>query len=85
MYRGNKQKQKANTLLHKQKQEIDKKAEELAVQKDNLEQSYRNVELLGDIGRKITSSLSVETIIGTVYDNVKLIDGCFCIRYRYLS
>ncbi|HEV8272958.1 MAG TPA: ATP-binding protein, partial [Chitinophagaceae bacterium] len=70
MYRGNKQKQKANTLLHKQKQEIDKKAEELAVQKDNLEQSYRNVELLGDIGRKITSSLSVETIIGTVYDNV---------------
>lgn len=70
MYRGNKQKQKANVLLHKQKQEIDKKAAELAIQKDNLEQSYRNVELLGEIGRKITSSLSVETIISTVYDNV---------------
>jgi signal transduction histidine kinase len=70
MYRGNKQKQKANILLHKQKQEIDKKAEELAVKKDNLEQAYKNVELLGEIGRKITSSLSVETIIGTVYDNV---------------
>jgi signal transduction histidine kinase len=28
------------------------------------------VELLGEIGRKITSSLTVERIIGTVYDNV---------------
>jgi signal transduction histidine kinase len=70
LYRNNRQKQKANILLQKQKKEIDKKAEELALQKDNLEQSYRNVELLGDIGRKITSSLSVETIISTVYDNV---------------
>jgi len=70
LYRNNRQKQKANLLLQKQKMEIDTKASELAVQKENLEQSYSNVELLGDIGRKITSSLSVETIIGTVYDNV---------------
>ena len=70
LLRNNRQKQKANLLLQKQKQEIDKKAAELAEQKDNLEQSHRNMELLGDIGRKITSSLSVETIIGTVYDNV---------------
>jgi tetratricopeptide (TPR) repeat protein len=68
--RNNRQKQKANVLLHRQKKEIDKKAAELAEQKDNLEQSYQNVELLGEIGRKITSSLSVETIISTVYDNV---------------
>ena len=70
LLRNNRQKQRANLLLQKQKQEIDRKAAELAVQKDNLEQSYSNVELLGEIGRKITSSLSVETIIGTVYDNV---------------
>jgi signal transduction histidine kinase len=70
LFRNNKQKQQANILLQQQKKEIDKKAEELAVQKDNLEQSYRNVELLGDIGRKITASLTAETIIGTVYDNV---------------
>jgi len=70
LFRNNRQKQKANHLLQQQKKEIDKKAGELAVQKDNLEQSYRNVELLGEIGRKITSSLSVETIISTVYDNV---------------
>src|SRR5436190_3759770 len=63
LFRNNRQKQKANVLLHRQKKEIDKKAAELAEQK-------QNVELLGEIGRKITSSLSVETIIGTVYDNV---------------
>ena len=63
LFLNNRQKQKANRLLHKQKQEIDKKAKDL-------EQSYNNVELLGEIGRKITSSLSVETIISTVYDNV---------------
>src|SRR6185436_4589191 len=63
LLRNNRQKQKANKLLRKQKQEIDAKAKDL-------ERSYNNVELLGDIGRKVTSSLSVETIIGTVYDNV---------------
>ena len=63
LFRNNRQKQKANKLLHRQKQEIDQKAKDL-------EQSYNNVELLGEIGRKITSSLSVETIISTVYANV---------------
>lgn len=70
LLRNVRQKQKANRLLLQQKQEIDTKAKELAAQKDNLQKSYDNVELLGEIGRKITSSLSVEKIIGTVYDNV---------------
>jgi signal transduction histidine kinase len=70
LLRNVRQKQKANRLLLKQKQEIDAKAKELAAQKDILQKSYDNVELLGEIGRKITSSLSVEKIIGTVYDNV---------------
>jgi signal transduction histidine kinase len=70
LFRNNRHKQRANLLLQKQKQEIDKKAYELSVQKDELQQSYSNVESLSEIGRKITSSLSVETIISTVYDNV---------------
>ena len=70
LYRNNRQKQKANLLLQKQKKEIDGKAHELSIQKENLEQSYNNVEQLGEIGRKITSSLSVEKVIGTVYKNV---------------
>ena len=63
LLRNNRQKQKANKLLRRQKQEIDQKAKDL-------ERSYNNVEMLGDIGRKVTSSLSVETIISTVYDSV---------------
>ena len=70
LLRNNRQKQKANKLLQKQKQEIDDKAHELSVQKDSLQQSYNNVELLSEIGRKISSSLSVEKIISTAYDNV---------------
>lgn len=70
LLRNNRQKQKANVLLQKQKREIDQKAHELSVQKDELQQSYSHVELLSEIGRKITSSLSVEKIIGTVYNNV---------------
>ena len=70
LYRNNRQKRKSNVLLQKQKEDIDNKAQELTIQKDNLEQSYNNVEQLGEIGRKITSSLAVETIISTVYDNV---------------
>jgi signal transduction histidine kinase/tetratricopeptide (TPR) repeat protein len=70
LFRNNRQKQRANILLHKQKKEIDNKAQELSVQRDNLEQSYKNIELMGEVGRKITSSLSVGKIISTVYDNV---------------
>src|SRR5207247_8871717 len=53
LFRNNRHKQKANILLQKQKKEIDNKAHELSVQKDELEQSYRNAELLSEIGRKI--------------------------------
>jgi signal transduction histidine kinase len=35
-----------------------------------LQQSYNNVEQLGEIGRKVNSSLDVKQIIGTVYQNV---------------
>jgi len=70
LFRNNRQKQNANVLLQKQKKEIDDKAHELSIQRDELQQSYSNIELLSEIGRKITSSLSVETVISTVYDNV---------------
>ncbi|HWC53931.1 MAG TPA: tetratricopeptide repeat protein, partial [Chitinophagaceae bacterium] len=63
LLRNNRQRRKANNLLQQQKQEIDEKAKELSQQKDNLEK-------LEEIGHKITSSLSVENIISTVYANV---------------
>lgn len=63
LFRNNRQKRKANVLLQQQKEEISSKAQELAKQKSDVEQ-------LEEIGKKITSSLSVEDIIGTVYNNV---------------
>ena len=63
LLRNNRQKRKANVLLQQQKEEIDAKAKELAKQKTDVEQ-------LEEIGKKITSSLSVEDIIGMVYNNV---------------
>ncbi|MEO5648916.1 MAG: two-component regulator propeller domain-containing protein, partial [Ginsengibacter sp.] len=44
--------------------------EKVTQRTEELQQSYNNVEQLGQIGRKITSSLSVEKIIGTAYKNV---------------
>ncbi|HLX91742.1 MAG TPA: ATP-binding protein [Puia sp.] len=70
LLRSNRSKKKANVLLQMQKAEIDSKASELATQKESLQKSHDNVEKLAEVGRKITSSLSVEKIIGTVYDNV---------------
>lgn len=57
---------RSRKLLQKNKvleQKVSQRTEELS-------QSYNNVEKLEEIGKKITSSLSVEKIIGTVYNNV---------------
>lgn len=69
LLRNNRLKQRTNRLLREQKEHIDEKADELKRQKEN-------VELLSEIGRKITASLSVEKIISTAYNNVnKLMDA----------
>ncbi len=51
---------------------------EIVLQKDQLEekskalqQSYHNISLLSQIGQKITSTLDLEKILNTVYENVK--------------
>ena len=44
--------------------------EELEKQKDIVENSFKNIQLLSDIGQKITRILSIEDIIETVYENV---------------
>jgi signal transduction histidine kinase len=53
--------------LRAENQVLEEKVKERTAE---LEQSYHNVELLGEIGRKITASLSAEKIISTVYTNV---------------
>ncbi len=65
--------QKNVELEHKVQQrteELQLKNEEALKQKDELEATYRNVKLLSEIGQQITSTLSLEKIIETVYENV---------------
>ena len=57
------QKRKANNKLQKQNEKIEQQSEKL-------KQAYQNLELLSTIGRDITSSLIIEEIIETVYENL---------------
>ena len=57
------QKRKANKKLRDQNKKIEQQA-------DKLKQAYQNLELLSTIGRDITSSLIIEEIIETVYENL---------------
>ena len=52
-----------NVVMKEKNEELEKKTEEL-------EQSYNSVSVLSKIGRDITSTLSLDTILNTVYENV---------------
>lgn len=49
---------------------VSERTEELSKQKEALEQSYNNTKLLNEIGRDLTSSLSVEEVIEQIYENI---------------
>ena len=67
IYTGYRSKQKSNINITKQKEELEK--------------SYKNISILGDIEQEITSSITIEKIIEKVYENVnKLMSAdIFCI------
>lgn len=50
--------------------EIREQAGEIAAQKDRIEHAYETVELLSDIGREITASLDLDTILFKLYERV---------------
>ncbi|MFI5185329.1 MAG: tetratricopeptide repeat protein [Chitinophagales bacterium] len=52
-----------NVVMKEKNAELEKKTEEL-------EQSYNNISVLSKIGRDITSTLDLDTILNTVYENV---------------
>ncbi len=57
-------------------QEIRAQAAEIAAQKDNLQQAYETVGLLSDIGKEITASLDLDTILFKLYERVnQLVDA----------
>jgi signal transduction histidine kinase/CheY-like chemotaxis protein len=56
--------------------EIRDQATEIAAQKDRLQHAYDTVELLSDIGREITASLDLDTILFKLYERVnQLLDA----------
>ncbi len=72
---------KAYALIEEQKTEIEQKnieleqkveqrTEELRLQKDELEDTFGKLKLLTEIGQEITSSLDLNKILNTVYENV---------------
>ncbi len=72
---------KAYKLIEKQKYEIEQKnteleqkvnlrTEELRQQKDELEDTFSKLKLLTEIGQEITSTLNLDTILNTIYENV---------------
>jgi len=46
---------------------------EVVRQKEELEQSHKNTQLLNEIGREITSTLSVEHVLEKVYENINML------------
>jgi signal transduction histidine kinase/CheY-like chemotaxis protein len=72
---------KAYKLIEEQKTEIEQKnielehkvtqrTEELRQQKDELEDTFGKLKLLTEIGMEITSTLHLDTILNTIYENV---------------
>ncbi len=63
-------------LYENLEEKIKERTVEVLHQKEEVEKSYENTKLLSNIGREITSVLSVEEIINKVYQNVnKLMDA----------
>lgn len=51
--------------------EVEQQKEELEAQKERLEHSVETIRLLSDIGRRLTSHLSVENIVSAAYEQVQ--------------
>lgn len=54
-------------------QAIQQQKEEIETQKDEVEKSYLNVQILSELGRKITATLDTKTIIALTYESVNML------------
>jgi transcriptional regulator with GAF, ATPase, and Fis domain len=62
--------------------EVKRRTHEAVEQKEEIERTYKNTQLLSEIGQQITSTLDFDTIFTKLYENVnKLMDAeCFGVR-----
>ncbi len=62
--------------VRNQNKMLEQQKEEITVQAERLQTAYTNLENLSEIGKTITSQLSVEKIVDTVYESInKLMDA----------
>jgi transcriptional regulator with GAF, ATPase, and Fis domain len=57
-------------LYERLEEDVKARTEEITRQKEEIEHTYLHVKLLSEIGKQIISSLSVEKIIETAYENI---------------
>ena len=59
-----------NRLLERRRADAERQKEEVERQKENVELAHRNISVLSEIGRELTATLDMETIMDTVYRHV---------------
>ena len=67
-------------IVQRKNVELKRKSEELLKKKEALEQAYQRIQIISEIGQKITSTLDLNEILISVYDNLKtqmLIDSFY--------
>lgn len=57
-------------LYQNMEDQVRERTAEVEAQRDQINQSFENIKLLSDIGQDITGTLSIDTIVAKVYDNV---------------
>jgi signal transduction histidine kinase len=62
--------EKQNEEITVQRDQLSEINQQLVVQKEELEKAYQHVKLLGDIGKEITTHISLEDIAQAVYRNL---------------
>ena len=68
-----KQNQKLELTVEQRTAEINQQKEEIQVQHERLESSYKNIDLVSKIGQQVTAELNTKTIVEIVYGQVKKI------------
>ena len=65
----------ANILEHLEKT-VDDRTQEIIKQKEEIEKTYQDAEMLNKIGREINATLSIEDIISQIYEQTNQIMDC---------
>lgn len=60
-------------LVENLEEKVAARTNEVVLQKEELEKSYKNTHLLNEIGREITSTLSIEHVLEKVYENINML------------